>query len=182
MHSQDRAQIQPDVVTSTLAFWNVFKFSLQSSLSAGSTVELASGMESCGYRCHELDKVCTLNWSAHKLLGLLPCPEWAVWQKSLQVTSKEKSKVLSLSAHSPVHPWEGKENPALVLPPLDVRFGSYMSIYVGKSKKKNPVLAGLQGTVALKPLQSHHKSAANMFGNLHSLCLIFNIFWCTAQQ
>lgn len=67
----------------------------------------------------------------------------------LQVSYEEKS-VLSLYVLSPEHPWQGKENPALVLPPLDVRFGSYISISAGKSNEKHSVLAGLQGTTALK--------------------------------
>lgn len=50
--------------------------------------------------------------------------------------SEEKSKVPSLSAHNGVHPREGKENPALILPPLDVSFGSYISIDVGNNNQK----------------------------------------------
>lgn len=73
-------------------FWNFFKFSLQSSLSADNTVELTSGMDSCGYRCHELDKVCTISWSAHKLLGLLPCPGGAVQYLACRSLLKKTAK------------------------------------------------------------------------------------------
>ena len=69
-------------------------------------------------------------------------------------------KVPSLSAHHGVHPREGKENPALILPPLDVSFGSYISIYVGNNNnKKISVLDGLPGAMALKLIWSHHRSA-----------------------
>lgn len=60
----------------------------------------------------------------------------------LQVSYEEKS-VLSLYVLSPEHPWQGKENPALVLPPLDVRFGSYIyqSLLVKAMKNTQYLLA-----------------------------------------
>lgn len=98
MHSQDPAQIQ--TCSSLLLSWNFLKISLQSSLSADSTVELDSGMHSCGYRCHELDKVCTLSWSDHELLGLLPCPAdepsghfWREEQAALSVCTQPSASL-----------------------------------------------------------------------------------------
>lgn len=152
-------RLYPNCARHDYCFWNSSNFSLQGSCcpSALWSLILAS---SYGYGCHAEDKV-THCWSANEFLGSL-CLPWCkqpsshLWREEQSLISDEKSKV----SHKEAHPWEGKENPALILYPLDVSFGSYIFIY-GVSNKtiKKTVLDGLPATLALKLIWSRPKSA-----------------------
>lgn len=134
----------------------VFKFCLQSLLSADSTVKLASGTQ-LSICLSQMRQGMHIQLSANEHLGSLSCPgkihsAWLLKKRSkhplcLQYTEKKKKKIIP-----------GKKNPVL-FSPLDVTFGSYISIYAGNNKKRPSVLDALPGTTSLKLILSHHTSA-----------------------
>lgn len=127
----------------------VFKFCLQSLLSADSTVKLASGTQ-LSICLSQMRQGMHVQLSANEHLGSLSCPgkihsAWLLKKRSkhplcLQYTERERKNPVRFS-------------------PLDVSFGSYISIYAGNNKKRPSVLDALPGTTSLKLILSHHTSA-----------------------